>query len=420
MKMRLLFLLLLLGLGARAANPAFTDFFGTNGVVISTNGNKVRIDGFNLTNGLAVSAGSTLWLTQNTNIASQARVSLWPGSSITIYATNNTASNRVDYVINSTNRGLMLIQDSMLAGTNGAIVFGDGVNAFFFTNRNVQVQENSFLMQSVGSVASFKGVPIQVISNTSLSIGKDLNDATTNRIFFSTNSYIVDNGGATDTSEINRYRLANNIAGWHSNDIARMWELTNGVRAYLNGALLTNISVRSGLALPTLTINKALVLDGFNNVTNPSGTADSTTFLRGDNVYAVPSGSSSTPFTTYTSDTGTPKTNIIIDASLGILFRVVLTNNMGLLITNGTDGQELGIELYQDGVGNRTVTHVPNTAGQRTNNWNFGQDITSPILLTTNQYQMDMIKLRFLDTSVATNACRSNWLVIGTLHKFSQ
>jgi hypothetical protein len=125
-------------------------------------------------------------------------------------------------------------------------------------------------------------------------------------------------------------------------------------------------------------------------------------------------------FTAYTADTGSPKTNIIIDASLGGLFRVALTNNMGLILTNGYDGQELNIELYQDGTGNRTVTHVPSTGGNQTNNWNFGQDITSPILLTTNQYQMDMIKLRFLDTSVATNTCRSNWLVIGTLHKFSQ
>ncbi len=47
--------------------------------------------------------------------------------------------------------------------------------------------------------------------------------------------------------------------------------------------------------LSALTASKALILDANKVVANPSGVADTTTFLRGDNTYAVPPGGSATP-----------------------------------------------------------------------------------------------------------------------------
>lgn len=60
MKKLILFLLLLLPLMSWGANPAFQDFYGTNGILIRTNGNKVQIDGSMLTNG-----GSAVYFTTN-------------------------------------------------------------------------------------------------------------------------------------------------------------------------------------------------------------------------------------------------------------------------------------------------------------------------------------------------------------------
>lgn len=47
----------------------------------------------------------TGFMVQNTNIAAQPNVSFWPGANITIQTTNNTASNRIDYVFASTASG---------------------------------------------------------------------------------------------------------------------------------------------------------------------------------------------------------------------------------------------------------------------------------------------------------------------------
>lgn len=57
----------------------------------------------------------------------------------------------------------------------------------------------------------------------------------------------------------------------------------------LNG-VFTNATGR-GLTLPSLTASRALVLNSSGNTTNASGTPDGTKFLRDDNTYAVPSGS---------------------------------------------------------------------------------------------------------------------------------
>ena len=133
-----------------------------------------------------------------------------------------------------------------------------------------------------------------------------------------------------------------------------------------------------------------------------------------------PSTSNNIPSSAVTVFGTAPATNLLFDASVATVFRVLLTNNMGLWITNGSDGQDLRIELYQDGTGNRTVTHVANTGGAQTNNWQFGTDITSPITLTTNQYYHDLIKLTYTVQSLATNTSRSNWACIGFVRGYAQ
>lgn len=69
---------------------------------------------------------------------------------------------------------------------------------------------------------------------------------------------------------------------------------TNNPVSIKNGALLTNISVRAGLALPTLTASRAAVIDASGNLTNVASSSPSTEFVRADGTAAVPSGSGST------------------------------------------------------------------------------------------------------------------------------
>lgn len=87
-------------------------------------------------------------------------------------------------------------------------------------------------------------------------------------------------------------------------------------------------------------------------------------------------------------------TNILIDAARGSVFRLVLTNNVGLIITNGFDGQTLTLELYQDSIGNRTAINVDNAGGSNTNLVKFGTDVTG-LLFTTNALAMDRAQFRF-------------------------
>jgi hypothetical protein len=112
-----------------------------------------------------------------------------------------------------------------------------------------------------------------------------------------------------------------------------------------------------------------------------------------------------------------PATNILMNADVGTLFRVVLTNNMGLMLTNGSDGQRVEIELFQDATGNRTVSHVHNTGGTQTNLWAFGTDITSPITLTTNASRMDRLSLRYIS---AFGGATNRWDVVGFVRGYPQ
>lgn len=91
-----------------------------------------------------------------------------------------------------------------------------------------------------------------------------------------------------------------------------------------------------------------------------------------------------------------PATNVLIDLSLGTLFRFRATNNFTLIFTNGVDGEDFSVSIYQDATGNRTcpVLLSNNTGGTQTNRVAFGSDITG-ITLTTNALYWDHIKARF-------------------------
>lgn len=115
-----------------------------------------------------------------------------------------------------------------------------------------------------------------------------------------------------------------------------------------------------------------------------------------------------------------PATNVLINAASGTLFRYVLTNSVGLLITNGVNGQEIIVELYQDATGNRTVTHVNNSTGAATNFWAFGTDITSPITLTTNANKVDRLKLIYNTGFAGAVHTTNRWDVIGLVRGYPQ
>lgn len=57
-----------------------------------------------------------------------------------------------------------------------------------------------------------------------------------------------------------------------------------------DGALLTNISIRTALTLPTLTALRPAFINGAGQLTNASGTPDGTKFLRDDGVLVTPGG----------------------------------------------------------------------------------------------------------------------------------
>lgn len=82
-----------------------------------------------------------------------------------------------------------------------------------------------------------------------------------------------------------------------------------------------------------------------------SGSATSSTFLRGDGQWATPAGGSPTVVALSYAAT------LATDASAGSIFDVTLTGNVTLSNpTNPTNGQTLRWRITQDGTGSRTVT----------------------------------------------------------------
>jgi hypothetical protein len=187
-----------------------------------------------------------------------------------------------------------------------------------------------------------------------------------------------------------------------------------------------------------------------------SGTASSTTFLRGDNTWAVPVsialdttstdiqalGTQAAGATGKAADAGhvhpttglallsgaaftgnvsttaalsasktvtggvfalTDGTTISVDASQGNHFRVTLAGNRTLANpTNPTDGQKITFEILQDATGTRTLAYGTAYA--------FSADIPSPTLTTTAN------KRDFL--GFVYNASTSLWYLLAVVHGF--
>lgn len=186
-------------------------------------------------------------------------------------------------------------------------------------------------------------------------------------------------------------------------------DASHGIKLLSPATLSSNIN----LTFPTGVSNGVVTLSSVNDSNFTIVVVPSSSIGGGG-----PTTSNNIPFTTYTADVGSPKTNILIDASLGTHFRVLLTNNMGLVITNGNDGQRLEVWAYQDGTGNRTAVLVPNTGGALTNNFEYGEDATAPLVLTTNAYKKDVMLFVYEVQSLSTNTSRSNWVYHGVLRKY--
>lgn len=119
-------------------------------------------------------------------------------------------------------------------------------------------------------------------------------------------------------------------------------------------------------------------------------------------------------------------TNVFINATLGTVFRLILTNAAAipaaLVLTNGSDAQTVEIQLYQDATGNRLALTKNNGAGSATNHWNFGEDITGTpgaiLSLSTNAFKMDRLKLSFIAGVAGIPFSTNRWDVVGELTKF--
>jgi len=309
----------------------------------------------------------------------------------------NATGDRTNITIGS---GLSLAGTTLTAtgtgtpgGNSGSIQFNEG-GAFAGTNRWTYDRTNDQVRLSVANFAD--GIIVtNTVNNSSVRVNEQgIFRNGVNQLLLGVNNnsnWLINSSGHwIPTSDYDVGASANPARTNYTKNLTLVNFPTNAI-PYIGGGGLVSTAALSGLTLS-------------------AGTLTATG--------GGPSTSNNIPFTTYTAITGSPTTNILIDASLGTLFRVLLTNNMGLMITNGSDGQDLSIELYQDGTGNRTVKEVANTGGAQTNNWHFGEDITSPITLTTNQYKKDLLKLRYEVTNLSTNTSRSNWCVIGMLRKY--
>jgi hypothetical protein len=107
-------------------------------------------------------------------------------------------------------------------------------------------------------------------------------------------------------------------------------------------------------------------------------------------------------------------TNLLLNAESGSTFRAFLTNNFGIRLTNGFDGQEVILECYQDSVGFRTGVLVNNTGGTQTNLLKSGSDIAG-MALSTNGVTKDILKFKF---TAAFGGKTNQWDLIGNLRGY--
>lgn len=124
-----------------------------------------------------------------------------------------------------------------------------------------------------------------------------------------------------------------------------------------------------------------------------SGTASSSTYLRGDGQWATPSGGSGNPTVVALSYSSTLAT----DASAGSIFDVTLTGNVTLSNpTNPTNGQTLRWRVKQDATGGRTVT--------------LGNKFALPASVTTLEFSTAANKLDIL--AATYHSGRDKWDVV--------
>lgn len=129
---RLLFVVAscLMAISSYAANPSFMDFFGTNGIVIRTNGNKVQVDGAALVGGDAGGTNSRQGGTLvGTNLVNNPNVvtNILGAGTVTV-ASNNAGTFTITGSGGGTNT---LVQtNGVNLGSAGTVNFSPGVTGY--------------------------------------------------------------------------------------------------------------------------------------------------------------------------------------------------------------------------------------------------------------------------------------------------
>jgi hypothetical protein len=105
-----------------------------------------------------------------------------------------------------------------------------------------------------------------------------------------------------------------------------------------------------------------------------------------------------------------PATNVLFDASRASVFYYTLTNNVGLWLTNGSDGQIITLRLQQDAKGKRKAALVHNTGGAVTSFWRSGTELRN-FALSTAPGKADYLRALYF----APDNC---WDVIEIIHGY--
>lgn len=146
-----------------------------------------------------------------------------------------------------------------------------------------------FNTSQFGTTATKVSVKTGALTTNMSARGLSIPNATVSR------ALVVDAAGnATNASGTPDGTKFLNDAGAYATPVAGGQLATNGDQfaasaalAIKNGGLFTNLSIR-GVTLPNVSPSLPAIINAHGDVTNAPGTADTTTFLRGDNTLAVP------------------------------------------------------------------------------------------------------------------------------------